>query len=45
MLANAVVQLQISRLAHRFREQARSHVWNSFHPVNVVLLCFCFNHS
>ncbi len=41
LLANAVGQLQISRLAQRFREQARSHIWISFHQVNVVLLCFC----
>jgi hypothetical protein len=20
---------------------ARSHIWNSFHPVKVLLLCFC----
>ncbi|WP_218188707.1 hypothetical protein, partial [Pseudomonas sp. AP19] len=41
LLAKAVGQLQISRLTHRFREQARSHIWNSFHPVKVLLLCFC----
>ena len=32
-------------MVHRIREQARSHIWNSFHPVKVLLLCFCFYHS
>ncbi|GAB5337530.1 hypothetical protein PFUM301597_20150 [Pseudomonas fluorescens] len=31
MLANAVGQLQMSRLTHRIREQARSHIWNWVH--------------
>ena len=35
----------MSRLTHRIREQARSHTWIAVHQEDVLLPCFCFNHS
>ncbi|WP_222944695.1 hypothetical protein, partial [Pseudomonas fluorescens] len=38
LLAKAVGQLQISRLAHRIREQARSHILDWVHQAEGGLL-------
>ncbi|WP_455918309.1 hypothetical protein, partial [Pseudomonas cerasi] len=40
LLAKAVGQSAYVSLAHRIREQARSHIWISVDQMDHVLLCF-----